>query len=270
MNLDFTVDKFYQLCKTVIDNYPTLTFEDYLFLNENNKIDENNENRFIIFRHDIDRKPRSALNTAKIENELGIRSTYYFRMNKNVFNPEIMGMIKDMNHEIGYHYEVLGKTKGNYEKAIELFEYELKEFRKICDVKTICMHGNPLSKYDSRDLWKVYDFKKYGIVGEAYISIVEDIIYFSDTGRSWNLKNNLRDFIPNKKQDSRLLQDIVGTTNDMIKLIKTKRIDKLYISTHPERWSSNNIEWFFDYMKDLTFNAGKKVIIMTRKYDNIF
>jgi hypothetical protein len=29
----------------------------------------------------------------------------------------------------------------------------LKEFRKICDVKTICMHGNPLSKWTNKDVW---------------------------------------------------------------------------------------------------------------------
>ena len=49
-------------------------------------------------------------------------------------------------NEVGYHYEVLSKAKGDYEKAVELFEQELKEFRKIVDVKTICMHGSLLSR----------------------------------------------------------------------------------------------------------------------------
>ena len=43
-------------------------------------------------------------------------------------------MVWGMN-EVGYHYEVLSKARGDYEKAIELFENELIEFRKICDVK---------------------------------------------------------------------------------------------------------------------------------------
>jgi len=45
-----------------------------------------------------------------------------------------------LGHEIGYHYEVLSKANGDYETAVELFEQELSEFRKITDVKTICMH----------------------------------------------------------------------------------------------------------------------------------
>ena len=40
-----------------------------------------------------------------------------------------MGKIHDLGHEIGYHYEVLSKANGDYEKAMKLFEQELSEFR---------------------------------------------------------------------------------------------------------------------------------------------
>jgi len=105
-----------------------------------------------MMRHDIDRKPENALSTARIEAESGIRGTYYFRRYGNAFRPGIMREIEGMGHEVGYHYEVLGKAKGDHERAIEMFEHELSEFRKICDVRTISMHGNPLSKYDKCDL----------------------------------------------------------------------------------------------------------------------
>ena len=39
-----------------------------------------------------------------------------------------------------YICQILDKAKGDLEKAIKIFEKELNEFRKICDVKTICMH----------------------------------------------------------------------------------------------------------------------------------
>ncbi|MCZ7355881.1 MAG: hypothetical protein O8C65_03020 [Candidatus Methanoperedens sp.] len=67
--------------------------------------------RFAMMRQDIDRKPMSALNTARVERELGIKATYYFRM--NVFRPEIMREIESVGHEVGYHYEVLGKANGD-------------------------------------------------------------------------------------------------------------------------------------------------------------
>lgn len=252
MNLDFTYKKFYELCRSVENNYPTVTIAEYLSSN-------NMPDRFIIMRHDIDRKPKNSLHMARIEKDLGIVATYYFRMNSNVFLPEIIRDIENMGHDIGYHYETLGKSKGNYEEAIEIFKYELSEFRKICKIKTICMHGGPLSKYDNRDLWKVYEFKDFDILGEAYLSIGNDVNYFSDTGRSWNSKNNMRDFMLNKKENI-----TVDTTDDMIDLINCNKVNRLYITSHPERWSSGKIEWCSNYAKDFAFNVGKKVLVSVR------
>ena len=44
------------------------------------------------------------------------------------------------------------------------------------------MHGSPLSKWNDLDLWDNYDFKKYGILGEAFMSIdYDNVDYFTDT-----------------------------------------------------------------------------------------
>jgi len=60
---------------------------------------------FVILRHDVDRKPGMALEMAQMKKDMGIRATYYFRMMPGVFEPEIIRMIRDMGHEIGYHYD---------------------------------------------------------------------------------------------------------------------------------------------------------------------
>ena len=134
---------------------------------------------------------------------------------------------------------------------------------QITDVKTICMHGSSLSKYDNRDLWKRYDLNDFGIVGEAYLSIsFKDVNYFSDTGRSWNWKNKMRDFMPDNNNDKDLIS--VNTTDELINLIKSGRAERLYILAHPERWASNKSEWIFNYMKDFVFNVGKNVLMMVR------
>ncbi len=150
---DYTVEKYRELCSAINENYKTLTFKEYL----NNS---NFKDNFVILRHDVDRMPENALKIAEIEHESGIKSTYYFRTNKSVFKQEIIKGIASLGHEIGYHYECMDKAAGNPEEAIKIFEDELNKFREICDVKTICMHGNPLTKYDNRDLWKKYDFKR--------------------------------------------------------------------------------------------------------------
>jgi len=251
---DFTFEKYEKLCLVLLKSgYLPLTVSSYL--NTEKKID-----KIVILRHDVDRKPLNALKMAELENKLGIQAAYYFRY-PCTFVPDIIKKVSSLGHEVGYHYEILSKEKGDYGKAIELFEAELNEFREIYDVKTICMHGSPLSKFDNRDLWKCYDFKDFGLIGEAYISI-KDVSYFSDTGRSWNWKNKLRDFI--KGNNSENLTNI-NITDDLIKLIQSKSQKKIYILVHPERWAKDSTEWIFETIKDNVFNFCKKVLKMRKK-----
>ncbi|WP_440956282.1 hypothetical protein ACSAZK_04900 [Methanosarcina sp. Mfa9] len=216
--------------------------------------------RFVLMRHDVDGRAETALDTARIEKELGIQATYYFRTRNNVFVPEIIQEIERMGHEVGYHYEVLSTARGDHEKAIKLFEDDVDKFRSICNLKTICMHGSVLSKYDNRDLWKSYDFRDFGLIGEAYLSAGKNLNYFTDTGRGWNSKNNLRDFIPGKNE-----QISANTTDELIRLIKRNKISNFYISLHPSRWTSNSIYWGLFWLEDLVFNSGKKVLLVVRK-----
>ena len=249
MVLDFTLDKYRELCSALLENhYIPLTFSEYL--ENGNALNS----KFTIIRHDVDRKSFNALKMAELENELGIRSTYYFRY-PYTFKLEIIKKIIDLGHEIGYHYEVLSKANGNYDKAINLFNYELAKFREICNLRSICMHGCPLSRYDNRALWDIYDFKNFGILGEAYLSVESDIVYFSDTGREWSGKNSLRDFIPGKKNRSN-----ISSTSELIEFIERGEAFRIYVLSHPERWASSRIEWLQSYAQDITFNIGKRVL----------
>jgi len=254
---DFTIKKYEELCSVLLKHgYVPFTVFSYLSCScENEDFD-----KVVILRHDVDRKAVNALKMAEVENELGIQSTYYFRY-PYTFNSVLVKKVSDLGHEVGYHYEVLSKTKGNYEKAITLFEYELGLCREISDVKTICMHGSPLSRYDNRDLWKKYDFKRFGIIGEAYLS-VKEVSYFSDTGRSWNLKNKLRDFILGDDVGNLVA---VNTTDELIKFIKSRNPKKLYILVHPERWALSNPEWLYGWIMDNLFNAGKKFLRIVKR-----
>jgi len=87
----------------ISSNYRPITVQEY--------IQGQAEEPFVILRHDVDRRSRMALEMAQMEKEMGIRDTYYFKMMPGVFEPGIIKMIRDMGHEIGYHYEVLDKTK---------------------------------------------------------------------------------------------------------------------------------------------------------------
>jgi len=82
----------------------------------------------------------------------------------------------------------------------------LEYFRTFYPVKTICMHGSPLSKYDNRDIWNKYDYKKLGLIGEPYFDIdFSKVLYLTDTGRCWDGdKVSVRDKVRIRTQNSEL------------------------------------------------------------------
>ena len=179
------------------------------------------DKRLIILRHDVDLLPLNSLEFAKIEAEKGIKGTYYFRIVPESFDEKIIKEIHSLGHEIGYHYEDLSfaqaklKAQGAGHRAqgeelekqvveigIRSFKKNLEDLRKIVPVKTICMHGSPMSRWDSRLLWKYYDYRDFGIVGEPYFDInFDEVLYLTDTGRRWDGDSfNIRDKAEGKWQ----------------------------------------------------------------------
>lgn len=248
MNMDFTLSRYEDLCRSIMNSrYTPVTVEQHL--------NGFNSDYIVIMRHDVDKKPENALKMAELEEKYSIRSTYYFRSVKKVFDPDIIEKVARLGHEIGFHYENLAKANGDYEKAIEMFKKELKEFKKIYDVKTICMHGSSLSKWDNRDMWKRYDFKDFGILGEAYLSLnFSDIAYFSDSGGYWyNEKFNLKDTV---NSDNQVL---IENTEDIIDLIENEELRKLCILSHPDRWADSTTEWAYEFITKKLRNTGKRM-----------
>ena len=255
-SLDFTLGKYQDLCQVLVKNYKVYPVFDFLL--------KKPEGNIAVMRHDVDRKIKNSLLMAEQEYNMGISSTYYFRY-PSTFKPDIINKIRDLGHEIGYHYEVLSKTKGDFKKAIALFQSELEEFRKICPIDTICMHGSPLSKYNNRDLWNVYDYHSYGISGEAFLSFEkkrENLRYLTDTGRTWSGKHSLRDVM--RKESGKDDPLSLESTDNLIVWLSQGSEKKLYLTIHPERWSSNSGEWLVWSFLDFSMNVGKRVLAVIR------
>jgi hypothetical protein len=250
---DFTLEKYRKLCKVLLKRgYSPLTVRNYL------GDGSGKGEKTVIFRHDVDRKTLNALRMAKLEYEMGICSTYYFRY-PYTFIPETIKLIHNMGHEVGYHYETLSKAKGDLGQGIDLFKKELAAFREIpgCEIKTICMHGSPLSPYDNRDLWEKYDFRDYDIEGEAYLSMTgKDFVYLTDTGRTWAAKYSVRDAMPGAGGIP-----AVETTDHLIEWIRSVKNHVLYLTVHPERWAVSGTDWAISYIKDVVMNTGKAGIL---------
>ena len=74
--MDFTLKTYSILLNHFIKN-------DFNFISFNDYCNGVRFNKMIILRHDVDLKPQNSINTAIIEAQLGIHSSYYFRIKKD-------------------------------------------------------------------------------------------------------------------------------------------------------------------------------------------
>jgi len=248
---DFSLVTYYDLLHAFgSSGYRIINFLDY--------VESIRPNKFVILRHDVDRNPKNALRMAKMERHLGIRASYYFRVIGISHHDAIVREIASMGHEIGYHYEDLTAANGRVQCAIESFEKELSLFRELYPVKTICMHGSPLSRWDNRELWEYCDYRDFGIVGEPYFDIdFHEVLYLSDTGRRWDGKAvSIRD-----KVASGITHNLKSSADILRSLNHNQLPDKIMMNTHPHRWNDSLIPWLKELIWQNMKNAGKRLLV---------
>jgi hypothetical protein len=189
-----------------------------------------------------------------------------------------------MFHLLGYikpklfskQYAISNKTRSNQhpatsnqqpiDRAYQLFRHHLEQFRQYYPVKTICMHGNPKSPFDSRDIWQEYNYRNLGILGEPYFDIdFNEVFYLTDTGRRWDgWKVSIRDkdeaerrsgFRRIPEQQQWINQGFVfHSTKDIIRAAQNNRLpNKIMITTHPQRWTDSWLPW----VRELVWQAVK-------------
>lgn len=255
---DFSLKKYRELLVTLKSaGYEFYTFEQYL-----NKLDSLAE-KFIVLRHDVDLKVQNSVATATIENELGINSTYYFRVIPESNQPDKIKKIASLGHEVGYHYEDMSLFDGDIDKAYEHFKEKLEYFRTFYPVSTICMHGAPTSKYDGKDLWKKYSYKDLGIIGEPYFDIdFSKLFYLTDTGMMWDgYKVSVRDKIP-VYQDIWVREGkVYHSSDDIIKAVGNGLPTRIMITTHPQRWSDSFTAWAKEFVTQNLKNVVKRIML---------
>ncbi len=136
--------------------------------------------------------------------------------------------------------------------------------RTVADIKTICMHGSPRSKFDNKDIWKKYDYRELGIIGEPYLDIdFNEVFYLTDTGRRWD---GYKVSNQQKKWEEQGL--IFHSTQDIINVLRANRLpDKIMMTFHPQRWTNNPILWTKELVMQNVKNVVKKVMIKLKSKD---
>ncbi len=275
---DFTLRTYRRLLEALMrQGYKFCTFSQSL---------ESPPDKYIVLRHDVDMIPRNSLIFAQLQNELGIRGTYYFRAVPESMNPEIIKEISSLGHEVGYHYEDVTMAwemmtrrqrrqlmrRADYGevlagRGIELFRSHLADLLKLVPVTTACMHGSPLSRWDSRLMWRYFDYKELGITGEPYFDVnYNEVLYLTDTGRRWNGSSvSIRDKVLSGGDQVRSpgQQLKLSTTFNIIEATEGGMMpDKILITIHPQRWADRFDIWLTELIYQNLKNSVKYFIVI--------
>jgi len=296
--LDFTVKIYKQLLDALINaGYTFQTFTEFL---------EKPAEKVIMLRHDVDARKLNSLHFAEIQHERGVKGTYYFRMVPQSYDAGVIKKISEMGHEIGYHYEDMDMASSGfmvqgselreeqlYDRAIKIFEENLKKLQELYPVKTICMHGSPRSPFDNKAIWKKYDYRDYGIIGEPYFDIdFNKVFYITDTGRRWDGdKVSVRDKVkssgfsvqrsvlnpepqtpnpepqtPNpeprtqnpKPHNFHSTQQVIWAANS------NALPNRIMFTFHPQRWTDSPGPWLWEFFFQNLKNQVKRYIVARR------
>lgn len=248
MDKDFTLETYGYLLKSALDaGYEGVPIMDFAETAEN----------CLFLRQDVDKKPRNSVNVAAIQANLGCKGTYYFRAVQESLDEEAILRIAGMGHEIGYHYEDLATASGNMDKAWDSFQRNLEQFRKWYPVKTISMHGSPLSRWDNRKLWEKFDYKSLGITCEPYMDMdFREVFYLTDTGGRWNDSSVSRRDLVDQAFDIQ-----VSSSFDLIEKFRNRELPgKIMQTIHPQRWTNDSVEWYREKITQEIKNVGKRLL----------
>jgi len=97
---DFTVSHYRELLKKVLLNYKITSYKDI-----------NWDQKFILWRHDLDLSLNRGLKLAIIENEEGVKATYFINIHSEFYNineksqQDIIRKIISLGHEIAIHFD---------------------------------------------------------------------------------------------------------------------------------------------------------------------
>lgn len=256
---DFTLRSYRMLLLALQQvGYRFLTFEEFL--------SHPPESKTIVMRHDVDELAWNALNMAQLENEIGVKATYYFRIVKQSNVPEVIEAVVKLGHEIGYHYEDLVLAEGDEEKALETFGKHLTYFRGYYPVKTVSMHGSSSSKYDNRLIWKNHRLSDFGLLGEPYLSIdFDQVFYMTDTGFAWD-------------GGRYATRDVVESGFDLQFHSTSQVVECIERGGYPEQamvlahtlWTDNLLQWYGLHTREFFRNNLKLIAKKHRIIGNLY
>ena len=142
------------------------------------------KSRFLLMRHDIDTSPRNALQMARLEHRLGVRSSYFVLLHSPFYNPaadlhwDALREIIDLGFEVGLHYDTQFFAKRNIDPLTGVLADAIALEKILGSPITSVSQHRPASSVFVKELNHYYV--------DAYNSdLITKVRYISDSGFKW-------------------------------------------------------------------------------------
>ena len=201
---------------------------------------------YLVLKHDVETKVASAYRMAEIEARHGHRGSYYVQayLLHDKGNLALLQKIREMGHEVSYHYDVMDACHGDLSAAIAEFEanrqrFEANGFSPV----TVCQHGNPIVErvgYTSnRDFFRSERVRTlYPGISDIMVNFGEargtSYAYYSDAGRRFK---RIYDPLTNDLTDSSDKDIPYDTLTALLGAVTAG--GSHIVSVHPHRWTAS-------------------------------
>jgi len=228
----FSYDEYKEIISLIQEYLPIVDFNDVI---------DNNLDKYCVIRHDVEYSLDRALQLAKLENELNVKSTYCIQVRNNIYNAisdkniELVKQIHTLGHEIALHQDPpaglddfglqryllqdIRVLSAYYDLPIKIFSYHRPKqeyLQKYFTVENLInTNGNKFFHYFN---------------GKGTIKPEErDVTYLADSNHLWKW----------------------GDPKD----VDFSKINKLQMNMHPYSWSKeglNNLDNTIHVVKERT------------------
>ena len=182
-----------------------------------------NSDNYCVVRHDVEFSPYRALEIAKLENNIGISSSFYFQITNNCYNSlsnenlAIIKQIEDLGHKIGAHINTSYIERVNKKELSDLVQDDVRTLSKYTgiDINRYSFHRPTIEQLECYleidGLINAYD-KKFFYFCKENIPEELPVTYLADSNHQWKWGYPMH--------------------------LDFNKISKLQLNTHPFSWTN--------------------------------
>lgn len=224
---DFTLENYRRLIKLALS-------KGFQFISYTENFVE--ERKDILWRHDVEFEPDIALKMAKIENEEGVRATYFFQLHCGLYNlfdrhyTEVFHKIKDLGHYIGLHFDCRYWGINDEKQLNDYIRFDADYLEKALGVKIEVFSFHNTTPFTQSCL----EYKYGGLINVYSSHFKKNFNYCGDSLGYWRFDR---------------LEDVLN--DDAVR--------HLQVLTHDANWSEEVLSPRKRFIKAIHDNAERKI-----------